>query len=221
MKANLFYIAFAVLMIIGVISSNTLLVVFSFISLIIALLIMKFENSNKAISFEEESIQLFNKHHLSDYIIGKDLLSSIAIDEENNKIVLLTRENDNEILKEKIIGFDDVFEVKLIEDEITVTSTSKTSALGGALVGAAIGGSAGMIIGGLSGSQQSDKEVRKISLEIVVNDLSEPIHNVYFLNEQNFMSRFEQKYKESYALANKWFKKLSVIIKRNEYKNMS
>lgn len=58
------------------------------------------------------------------------------------------------------------------------------------------------------------KHVDKLVLQIVVNDLNNPVYQVNFL--RNSMSKESKSYQEIFNKANHWYKLLSVIIKRND-----
>lgn len=218
-KPEYLLLPFVALMILGAFLDNTVLVILSFTTLIIMFRLKKNISDSEKSSTIQSATSIFNKHEIDTYHIGSDNLSCIGLDEKNNTIVFLSRTSINENFITSHLPFNDIFEAKLIEDDETVTQVSRASQLGGAITGGLIGGGIGAIVGGMGGKQHSSKEVRKISLELTVNNLSSPLHNVMFLNEEGYISIHDPKYKKQYSEANNWLKTMSVILKRNEMNN--
>lgn len=133
-----------------------------------------------------------------------------SIDEENMKICLLSF-GETEI-KHKIIGYNDLLAGEIVEDGISVTKTSRSSQVGGALVGGLLLGGAGAIIGGLSGKKTTSKELDSISLRLTINDLNEPILD-YRLNNKSFKG--DPQYQKSIEeLARHWHAVMGILIRR-------
>ena len=172
--------------------------------------------SNEKVKSDDLAEKVFSDNQITKYFIGKDGLSGLGISEADNKIYTLSRSLKTENFKLSTYSFEDLFEVKLIEDEETVISANRLSQLGGALVGGAAFGAVGAIVGGSGGKQHSQKEVRKINLELVFDSIDNPLFSVSFMNEDLFMKSYDPKYKEYFAEANKWYKSFTVILKRNE-----
>lgn len=75
-------------------------------------------------------------------------------------------------------------------------------------------GGVGAVVGALTSKKVNKKHVDKLVLQIVVNDLNNPVYQVNFL--RNSMSKESKSYQEIFNKANHWYKLLSVIIKRND-----
>lgn len=218
MKINSYNLVFffVVWMLIGIYLTSKLMIFSGLIILFLAIIFNKKENSNDKISTENAARIIFNKHDIEKFHIGNDNKSGIGINEHTNTILFLSRKNMNQEFTVKSIQFSELIETKLLEDDLTVTSISRASQLGGALVGGVIGGGIGAIVGGSGGTQYSEKKVKNIKLQFTVNDLSNPIYNISFLNEDNYIEKYEIKYKTQIELATKWCKMFEVILKRNE-----
>lgn len=163
------------------------------------------------------------KDNLSDFLITEeyksyDLESSILLDEERKKMCIISLKDSNS----DIFTYQDILESEIIEDGITVTKTSRSSQLGGALLGGVLAGGVGAIIGGLSGSTTSTNEVNSIDLKIIVNDTKTPIHIINFLNADVIdfngkpfpVKKSDDKYKNAIEKANYWQSLISVLIKK-------
>lgn len=163
---------------------------------------------------QEESIVLSQKY------FSDSMESGIGIDEENKKVVLLY--NQDGVSEGKVFSYRDILKSEVIEDDVSVTNTSRTSQIGGAILGGLLAGGVGAIIGGLSGSTNSSKEVFKIDLRITANDTQKPVYTINFLtadildfNGKPFpIKKDDQKYKLSAEKVNHWYALISVLIKQ-------
>lgn len=159
----------------------------------------------------------------SDVYLSVQDQSGIAIDLENNKLMILRARAQH------IIGFKQLISVELVEDNVSLVKTSRGSQLAGVIVGGVLAGGVGAVIGGLSGSKRSSETVRKISLQIVTDDFNKPNHEVTFLdwllnfdpslkvdlaNSGKGLSKDDPLYKEALEKANLWHSRLTTIMKR-------
>ncbi|WP_053434679.1 hypothetical protein [Sporosarcina globispora] len=152
-----------------------------------------------------------------DSYLSDDYLSGIAISEEQNKIAILKRNNVNEDFKLESFNLDQIIEVGIKEDGETTTKTSKGLAVGGTL----LAGVGGAIAGGVLGSKTSTEQILKATLSIVVDDLGNPVHEIHFLNSKMLVSKNSDLYQNIFSEMNKWNKRISIVIKRNELNTQS
>ncbi|MFM9533739.1 MULTISPECIES: hypothetical protein [unclassified Lysinibacillus] len=111
------------------------------------------------------------------------------------------------------IKFQEIIEVKVISNSNTVTSTSRVSQVGGALVGGVLAGGVGALIGGLSGQTKSKETIKDIKLEIVVNNISNPIIEVPFYETKiSELKSGTPKYEQIIKEINLWYRKFTVIL---------
>lgn len=134
----------------------------------------------------------------------------ISLDESSQRIVIIDQQS-----KSHVYGFQDVIESEIIQNEVTVTKTSRSDQIAGTVIGGALAGGAGAIIGGLSSKQQSAKKVQKLVLKIVVDDLQNPNYYVEFLNSVTPLDIANQAVMNATNLINHWHSVISVILKRN------
>lgn len=153
--------------------------------------------------------------------LSDDFLSGIAISESEQKVVIFKRNTINENLSPIMFNFDDILECSIKEDNTIVTHTSKGSAIGHAMAGGVLFGGIGSVAGALSGEKIGHEKIYKSTLSIVVNDLQNPIHEIHFLNSKMLIERDSEMYQDVYYEMNKWHKKISIIIKRNELNSKS
>lgn len=156
--------------------------------------------------------------------------SAAIINEEQNKLSIYkvaNRDNCDRFTFEHFsYNLDDIIESELIVDDQTITKTSKGGMVVGGLAGGVLLGGVGAIIGGLSGSKRSVKNISNIEIKLTVNDLHNPIHKINFLNNESelYLNRdrgYKQEHplcKEAIEQAEKWQGMFDVILKsRNNY----
>ena len=116
MKYEYFLIPLFVFGILGMVIDNLALVIIGLLMLP-AMFIFKFIRSNvDNYNTNAASEQLFKAKEITKFFVGKDNLTGIGINEERNEIAVLSRTNLNEEFKLSTYSFEDLFEVKLIED---------------------------------------------------------------------------------------------------------
>ena len=99
----------------------------------------------------------------------------IAIDKKSKQIAI--REKNGKI---KNYPFSSILSCEVIEDgEITY---KKSSSVGRAIVGGVIAGGAGAIIGGLSGKEKQNKEIKYLDFKIVIKDTNNPSFKIRFFD---------------------------------------
>jgi hypothetical protein len=73
-----------------------------------------------------------------------------------------------------------VVTVEVLRDGASLTQTNRGSQAAGALIGGLALGGAGLLLGGLSGSKRSTNTVNSISIKIIVDDRTTPVHLIEF-----------------------------------------
>ncbi|KOS59948.1 hypothetical protein FJQ98_22935 [Lysinibacillus agricola] len=155
---------------------------------------------------EEELMAIPHTH----CIISNDCLSALLLNEPTNTLFFASREDlDEELIKKEIL-FNKIYEVAIVEDEMYIARTSNN-----------------LISGSLLGEDQDIEEeldeedpeyntVSQLTLKIVADNLSDPILEYVFMDNDEPISREEDDYQEALELCEEWFQKISVIIKRSE-----
>lgn len=171
--------------------------------------------SNKLITLENEIKECLSRQNFSktQHIMGKNKETGLAFDEVNKKICLLFA-NHACVISSKIFSYKDVLSVEIVEDGEIVTSTVRSSQIGGALIGGIALGGLGAVIGGLSGKTKTTGTVRKIILRLVVNDTNNPLHEISFLDSQTEVSKKSPRYENAIKNARHWNSLIEVLIKR-------
>lgn len=109
-------------------------------------------------------------------------LPSIYLDAKSRKFVIYKIAAMNDEIEHRIIDFKDILGTSIVKDGQQITSTSTGSLVGRALVGGVILGGFGAILGGLTAKSKSENRIKKLVLEIIINQPDYPIHRITYLN---------------------------------------
>lgn len=139
--------------------------------------------------------------------VGTNIL--IGIDEPNQKIIVASMTN------QIYINFSDILESEIIQDDISISKTSRSSQIGGAVAGGLLAGGVGAIVGGLSGKTESTTRIKKLNLKIVVDSLSQPVIYMPFLSELSPLPKEQKRVAQAIEDIQHWHSLLSVVINRN------
>lgn len=117
----------------------------------------------------------------------KDFVQSSTVKGVNNTYAFLVDNVHKKVayispLYKRIIPYDQIISVDLLEEGKTISKKSTMRTIGGALVGGAIGGGAGAIIGGLSGGRTESKKVSLVQVKIRLRDVNSPSFTITTFN---------------------------------------
>lgn len=143
-------------------------------------------------------------------VMGCDGNAGLALDEQRKKLCLIA--NGSAGVTERVVSYRDILSVELFEDGSSITKTSRSSQIGGALVGGVLLGGIGAVIGGLSGKAKTSTKVKRVNLRLVVNDTTAPLHDVTFVNLE--CKKDSIIYKQAMAEARRWHGIIEVLIRR-------
>jgi len=141
--------------------------------------------------------------------VSSDALNALLLNEQTNTLIFARREALDEELKIIEVPFNRIYEVAIMEDEVFTVKT-KNHLMSGSLLAEA---------DEVEEEEEDVKEdtISQLSLKLVVDHLSEPIQEYMFIdNSEDPISKEDDDYKEAMELCEKWFQKISVIIKRHE-----
>jgi hypothetical protein len=176
---------------------------------------------------KEKRIKLFDlEGKLKNFTITQkyescDLESFLLLDERNKKIGFAFVDSNST----EIYDYKDILASEIVEDGETVTITSRSTSISGAIIGGAIAGETGAIIGGLSGKTRSTTEtkIHKIDLKIVVNNTKLPNKIINFLTgkpdlvyENVGVKKDSPEYKEAIKYVNHWHSLFGLLIKQEQ-----
>jgi hypothetical protein len=117
--------------------------------------------------------------------------SFVAIDSDSKQILLAApihskqikalRKNDKNafVLKYKCVGFQDILKSEINVDGETISSKSYS----GAVLGGLLFGTTGAVVGGTGGKTRISKDVNRITLKLLLNDIKNPSWEVLFYDK--------------------------------------
>lgn len=222
-----FFIGITLLIVAWLFSINVGLGIMGIIGIFVLAFVLTNSEENKKNEIKTKKTQQMTilEHELKDYNFSQRFTSyddnvTIMVDENAKKLCIAEVSETNG--KSEVYDYKDILESEIIEDGQTVTKTSRSGQIGGALVGGVLAGGVGAIIGGLSAKQTSDNEVNRVDLKIIVNNTKSPLKLVNFttadvpdFNGKNIpMKKDDLKYKEAMKKANHWHSLISVLIRQ-------
>ena len=168
------------------------------------------------------------QNHLNDFTVSQQFQSfddrcSLLLDEKRKKVCFIFA-NDNVT---EIYDYKDILESEILEDGKSITTTTRSSQIGGALIGHAIAGKAGLVVGGLSGKKTTEQEVYKIDLKVIVNNTKNPNKVINFYTADTTskgkilpVKKGSAEYNKANSLVNHWHSLLSLLIKQEDNINL-
>ncbi|NMM52937.1 SHOCT domain-containing protein [Paenibacillus aquistagni] len=159
----------------------------------------------------EERLKRIPNYKLSQRYTSTNGDVTLSIDETNKQISFIALNS----YTDKVYSYRDILKSEILTDGISVTSTNRGSQMGGALLGGLLAGGVGVLIGGLSGSTTSHEKVKKIELNVIVNDTANPIHKIAFLDSEfSAYAKDTQEYKDGYNTAYHCHQLIGVLIRQ-------
>ncbi|MFI2132413.1 hypothetical protein ACH434_20500 [Lysinibacillus fusiformis] len=169
----------------------------------------RYVESQKYAQMKEASEEEMKAISHTQCLLSEDALNGLLLNEHTNMLIFAQREELEEELKIIEIPFSKIYEVAMMEDEMFVIRT-KNYLMSGSLLGEEEDLAE-------EEEDEDDDTVSQLSLKFVVDHLSEPILEYIFMDQgEHPIARDEEEYEEAMELCEKWFQKISVIIKRHE-----
>jgi len=169
----------------------------------------RYVESQKYAQMKEASEEEMKAIPHTQRLLSEDALKGLLLNEHTNMLIFAQREELEDELKIIEIPFSKIYEIAMMEDEMFVLRT-KNYLMSSSLLGEEED---------LAEEEEDDEDdtVSQLSLKFVVDHLSEPILEYIFMDQgEHPIARDEEEYEEAMELCEKWFQKISVIIKRHE-----
>ena len=140
----------------------------------------------------------------------------IAIDDNSKQIAI--KEREGPVVK---YSYYDILSCEIVEDGVTTYQKSRT--IGRSIVGGVIAGGAGAVIGGLSGKEKENREIKSLVFRIVFKSTNKPIVKLWFIDALGETLKMEksinlsdpyygQLYKEALDSVKDWRDTFEIII---------
>lgn len=136
-------------------------------------LIAGFYQSKKTEEANKERGKMLKKateeFNVSAKVVGVNNRYQFIVDDVDKNIIFM-----ESFRNKKIVPYDKIMSVEMIEDNTMISSKSLGRTIGGAIIGDIIAGEAGMIVGGLSGDSMQKKKVSRVEVVIKMRDFNDP-----------------------------------------------
>lgn len=180
-------------------------------AIVIGVIVAVYQSNNHIKTIEQISKDLndIDGFNPSNIYVPHDGKSAIAIGDNDKQICFVNNESS---FSPTLVSYRDLLSVEIIEDGESITKTSRSSQIGGALLGTVLLGGVGTIIGGLSGNKTTTDKVSSLVLRIVINDTKNPDRYITFLNSESKKSDYG--YKIAIENIRKWQSSVNVLIRK-------
>jgi len=175
-------------------SSTNLLVVVCTVVAFVAVVHLVFQGARKYLL--QDILLDVQDFAPSQHVFGDDEFSALAIDEARQAICLISIGDSKQ---HRVISYAGLESVELLEDEISITKTSRSSA-------------GGVLVRWDGHLPPAGEHARRITLRLRVNDSQSPVHDVVFLNIRT--PRDGMLYRQSMDRALRWVGIVDALIKR-------
>lgn len=195
-------------------------IIFFIISLVIVIIITTIfsdKQTKENFSKLDKAINNLENFESSKKYVFDNAEKAFLIDEKRKKMSLIEIENEN--VSTRMYDFHDLLEVEILENGESLTKTSRSSQIGGALLGGLMLGGVGAIIGGLSGTQKHKHKVKNIALKLLVNDTDNPLILINVYSSPEGVDKGGSYYKAFSERAREWFSLLKIIIHNADEKD--
>lgn len=161
---------------------------------------------NKEIAeLEQASEEAYKKIPHTQILISEDYLCAFLINTHTNTLYIANKEDLEAQISCKEIPFEKIYEVAIVEDgDITKANARHKN---------------GLLVKKdkpIPEDDTKEEEGSKISLKIVIDELSDPIVELVVMESDDTIAKDDEAYKEAYSTCEKWYQKMSIIIKRYE-----
>jgi len=126
----------------------------------------------------------------SQIVFSIDNQTGIAIDEKSKNVCLLNNPVksfgyfDIRLVQRLIIPYKDILEVAILEDGDSITKTSRTSQIAGAIIGDIMLGGLGLLIGSLTGAKRTSSRVSNLDVRLIINNTKSPVWSIAFIRSE-------------------------------------
>lgn len=157
---------------------------------------------------EKDTIRKLERIPHNRRAVSDDCLTAILLDEPSKTFCYAERENVDSNFKKRSYSFDEIYECAIVVNDHLVSLISKGGIQGWSLIH--------------EGKERYEEEgveeeetVNKLSLKIVVDDLSDPLIEFVFFEDKKGIDKDSEEFEEMWQECKNWHQKIGVIIKRD------
>jgi hypothetical protein len=191
---------------------EALFIIVIIVVIIVIALVISFANSSERTGRLQAGLGRLRGFQATQVLFTVDGQLGLAADDSAKKLCIMQHATPEPIYN--VFAAKDLLSSEVVQDGVSVTTTSRAGQVKGAIVGSVIAGGVGAIVGGLSAKTTTSQEVQRVELRITVNDAANPIRTFPFLT---FTSKLDDYvYKQAIEQARHWHGVISVFIKHAE-----
>ena len=156
----------------------------------------------------ENNVRSLPDFRADDVHVSPYNLSGIAIDREQAKAALVTRD------RIEIVPANGIYKCEVLQDGVQIARANRGSQLLGIAVGGALLGKAGAMIGGLSGSSTISENFHRVVLRLVVEHFDRPVHETVLVDSERALAKDSKSYKEAMEKAELWYGRVIGLMQK-------
>jgi len=180
---------------------------------------------------KKETEEMLEEYPHSQCTISSNYLNALLIDEASQTFFIAKREDVDSDFDVKEYLFNEIYETAIEEDGKQIALISRGGLLGGSLLDDDGNSLVYLMEPEKSSNEDLDDSseqkiekspeqgVSKLSLKVVVDDLSTPIIEYVFWEPDEPISTDAEEYREASKQCKKWHQMISVLIKRHDNLN--
>ncbi|MED3662170.1 hypothetical protein NST62_11335 [Ureibacillus sp. FSL K6-8385] len=158
---------------------------------------------------EQDTIRRLERIPHNRRAVSDDCLTAILLDEHSKTFYYLKRDDVESGFKKKSYSFDEIYECAIAVNGSICSLISKGGIHGWSILNDDVE------IYNEEAFKEEDT-IKKLSLKIAVDDLSNPIIEFVFFEDKRGIEKDTEEYEEIWKECRNWHKKISIIIKRNQ-----
>ncbi len=193
--------------------------IYFFIALVLLLLAVRSyliatHQLNKELAeLQQASEEAFKKIPHTQYIMSEDYLSALLLNAHTNTLYIANREDFDEEISCKAIPFHHIYEVAILEDGNVVLKNARHNS--GLII------KKDKTVAEDDEIEEDDEKVHKLSIKMVMDELEDPIVELIVLDSDKGLEKDDDLYKDAFEECEKWYQKMSILIKRYELEQMA
>lgn len=194
--------------------------------------LVKLSEKKRDEMLKKETEELLDEYPHTQSTISTNYLNALLIDEPTQTFFFAKREDTDCEFDVKEYVFNEIYETAIEENGEQIALISRGGLLGGTILNSASNSLVYIMESENNNitiedeeeeSEETEKNIEegisKLSLKVVVDDLSNPIIEFVFFENDEQISKEDKKYKEASKLCKKWHQMISVLIKRQDQLN--